>query len=376
MKRTPLHEEHLRLDAKIVPFAGYEMPIQYTSILDEHKAVREHVGLFDVSHMGEIEIKGQKAVEFADMICSNNVREMKPGDIKYTVICNEDGGVIDDLFIHFISVENIFLVVNASNTDKDFNWIKSHEIAETTVTNLSESFTELALQGPEAYKVMKKITDFDSECLPYFTFTNEKVAGVPALIARTGYTGEDGFELYIDNAYAQKLWKAIMDAGEEFSIKPVGLGARDTLRFEVCYWLYGNELDETINPIEAGQKFVIDFDKDFIGKEAIESASQKGGRKRKLTCLKLLDKGGIPRHGFDVFNEKADDKIGFVTSGGLIPSTGYIGAMAYLPFGKGYKTGKHVKIEIRGKMLDAEIIKKPFYKGTAGKVRSGHNGQR
>lgn len=369
MKRTPLYNEHVRLGAKIVPFAGYEMPIQYTSILDEHKTVRDSVGLFDVSHMGEIEIKGERAVELAEMVCSNNVRDMKPGDIKYTVLCTEEGGVIDDLFIHYISRDNILLVVNASNADKDYEWIKSHEIDGTTVTNLSDSFAELALQGPNAYKVIEKITNFDAPRLPYFTFTHNEVAGIPALIARTGYTGEDGFELYIDNAHAVELWKAIMKAGKEFGIKPIGLGARDTLRFEVCYWLYGNELDESINPIEAGQKFVIDFDKDFIGKKVVESASQKGGRKRKLVCLKLLDKGGIPRNGFKVFNEAGDEEIGFITSGGLIPSAGYIGAMAYLPFGKGFKTGIHVKVEIRGKLLKAEIIKKPFYKGTAGKVR-------
>lgn len=366
MKKTPLYNIHVESGAKMVPFAGYEMPIQYTSILKEHEAVRSHVGLFDVSHMGEIEIKGENAVKLADKVCSNNVRDMNPGDIKYTVLCNENGGVIDDLFIHYISKDNIFLVVNASNVDKDFAWIKSHEIDGAKVTNLSDEYAEIALQGPEAHKVIEKITDFDAPSLPYFTFTENKVGGMPALIARTGYTGEDGFELYVKNEYAEELWKAVMKAGEEFGIQPIGLGARDTLRFEVNYWLYGNELSETINPLDAGQKFVLDFEKDFIGKDAILKYKEDG-RKMKLICLKMLDKGGIPRHEYKVFD--GEKEIGFITSGGMLPSAGYVGAMAYVPFGKGYMSGENIQVDIRGKKLQAEIIKKPFYKGTAGKVR-------
>jgi glycine cleavage system T protein (aminomethyltransferase) len=366
MKKTPLYDVHVKASAKIVPFAGYEMPIQYTSILKEHEVVRSGVGLFDVSHMGEIEIKGENAIKLAESICTNNIRDMKPGDIKYTVMCKEDGGIIDDFFVHFINPENLFLVVNASNVDKDFEWIKSHEIEGAIVTNLSDEYSELALQGPLACKVIEKLTDFDAPSLSYFTFKEEKVAGVSALIARTGYTGEDGFEIYVKNKDAVTVWNLVMEAGEEFGIQPIGLGARDTLRFEVCYWLYGNELDETINPLDAGQKFVIDFEKDFIGKTALLKVKEDG-RKRKLICLKLLDKGGVPRHGYKVFDDEKE--IGFITSGGMLPNAGYIGAMAYVPFGKGYKSGATVQIDIRGKKLQAEIIKKPFYKGTAGKVR-------
>ncbi|HOO97059.1 MAG TPA: glycine cleavage system aminomethyltransferase GcvT [Caldisericia bacterium] len=366
MKKTALYDWHKENGAKLVPFAGYEMPIQYTSILEEHKTVRDSVGLFDVSHMGEIEIKGEKAVEFAEKVFTNNIRDMKPGEVKYTVMCKEDGGVIDDLFVHFFAPDNIFLVVNASNKDKDYEWIKSHEIDGVTVTDTSDKFTEIAVQGPNAPKVLEKLSDFNAPSLPYFTFTTAKVAGIDSIVARTGYTGEDGYEIYISNDHAVAMWNALMEAGAEFGIKPIGLGARDTLRFEVCYWLYGNELSETINPLEAGQKFVLDFEKDFIGKDALLEY-EENGKTRKLVCFKMIDKGGVPRHEHKVFD--GDKEIGFITSGGMLPNAGYIGAMAYVPFGGGYKTGKVVQVEIRDKKLNAEIIKKPFYKGTAGQVR-------
>jgi aminomethyltransferase len=364
MKRTPLYEKHVALGARIVEFAGYEMPIQYTSIVDEHKAVREAVGLFDVSHMGEIEITGKDAVKLAERLFTNTVSTMKPGEAEYTAMIKEDGGELDDLFIHYVSEDRIFLVVNASNADKDFAWMKKHETPEAKVTNHSDEWAEMALQGPRASDVIAKITDFNAPCLPYFHFTFDKVAGVEAMVARTGYTGEDGFEVYVKNADAPKVWDAIMEAGKEFGIKPIGLGARDTLRFEVCYWLYGNEMDETINPLEAGQKFVVKLEKDFIGKEALLKA-QEAGINRKLVCLKMLEEGGIPRSHFKVFD--GDREIGHTTSGGPLLTVGYIGAMAYVP--TTYKIGMNVQVEIRGKKLNAEIIKKPFYKGTAGQVR-------
>jgi aminomethyltransferase len=364
MKRTPLYEKHVALGARIVEFAGYEMPIQYTSITDEHKTVREAAGLFDVSHMGEIEINGKDAVKLAEKLFTNTVSTMKPGEAEYTALLKEDGCELDDLFIHYVSENRIFLVVNASNADKDFAWMKKHETPDAIVTNHSDEWAEIALQGPKASKVIEKITNFNAPALPYFHFTFDKVAGFDAMIARTGYTGEDGFEIYVKNADAAKVWDVLMDAGKEFGIKPIGLGARDTLRFEVCYWLYGNEMDETINPLEAGQKFVVKFEKDFIGKEALLKA-QEAGITRKLVCLKMLEEGGIPRSHFKVFD--GDNEIGFTTSGGPLLTAGYVGAMAYVP--NAYKVGAKVQVEIRGRKLQAEIIKKPFYKGTAGQVR-------
>ncbi|MBP6927397.1 MAG: glycine cleavage system aminomethyltransferase GcvT [Caldisericia bacterium] len=364
MKKTPLYEKHVALGAQIVPFAGYEMPIQYTSILDEHKTVRENAGLFDVSHMGEIEIKGPEAVALTDQIMSNSVADMKPGTAEYTVMCKEDGGIIDDLFIHYVSKDHIFLVVNASNADKDFAWIKSHERPGAQVTNLSDQYAEIALQGPKAEDIIRKVAEFPAWDLPYFHFGYGKVAGREVMVARTGYTGEDGFEIYTSNQDAPYIWDELLRVGKEFGIKPIGLGARDTLRFEVCYWLYGNELDETINPLEAGQKFVVKFEKDFIGKAALLKA-EADGIKRKLVCLKMLEEGGIPRSHFKVFDGSTE--IGFVTSGGMLPTAGYVGAMAYVP--TTYKVGTKVSVEIRGRKLAAEIIKKPFYKGTSGKKR-------
>ena len=364
MKRTPLYEKHLKLGAKMVPFAGYEMPIQYSSILDEHKTIRDNVGLFDVSHMGEIEIKGHQAIALTERLMTNQVSNMYPGLAEYTVMCKEDGGIIDDLFIHYIAPDHIFLVVNASNADKDFAWIKSKEITDATVTNLSDSYAEMALQGPKAEEVIKGLADFNTSELPYFHFKYGKVAGRDAMVARTGYTGEDGFEIYTKNQDAQFVWDSILKAGQPFGIKPIGLGARDTLRFEVCYWLYGNELDEQTNPIEAGQKFVVKPEKDFIGKDAILKI-EADGPKKKLICLKMLEEGGIPRTHFKVYD--AGKEIGYVTSGGMLPTAGYIGAMAYVP--TAYKAGMQLQVEIRGRILNAEIIKKPFYKGTAGKKR-------
>ncbi len=364
MKKTALYEKHVAAGAQMVPFAGYEMPIQYTSILDEHKTVREKVGLFDVSHMGEVNITGKNAVAMTELLMTNMVSNMCPGMAEYTVMCNEKGGVIDDLFIHFVGPEHIFLVVNASNADKDFSWIKGHEMPDAVATNLSEEYSEMALQGPLASDVIKKIADFDFQDLAYFHFKYGKVAGREAMVARTGYTGEDGFEIYTSNADAPFVWDKIMEAGKEFGIKPIGLGARDTLRFEACYWLYGNELDESISPLEAGQKFVLKFEKDFIGKDAIQKVEAEGP-KRKLVCLKMLEQGGIPRSHFKVFDGSTE--VGFVTSGGMLPTAGYIGAMAYVP--ANYKVGTHVQIEIRGNKVAAEIIKKPFYKGTAGVKR-------
>ena len=364
MKRTPLYEKHVALGAKIVDFACYEMPIQYTSIMDEHKAVREAVGIFDVSHMGEVEINGKGAAKLAEKLFTNMVEGMKPGEAEYTAMIKEDGGELDDLFIHYVSPERIFLVVNASNADKDFAWMKKHETPDAIVTNHSDEWAEMAVQGPKAADVIKKLTNFNAPALPYFHFRFDKVAGFDGMIARTGYTGEDGFEVYVKNADAPKVWDAIMEAGKEFGIKPIGLGARDTLRFEVCYWLYGNEMDESINPLEAGQKFVVKFEKDFIGKEALLKA-QEAGINKKIVCLKMLEEGGIPRSHFKVFD--GDKEIGNTTSGGPLLTAGYIGAMAYVP--NAYKVGAKVQVEVRGKKLNAEIIKKPFYKGTAGQVR-------
>jgi aminomethyltransferase len=364
MKKTPIFDKHVALGAKMVPFAGYGMPIQYTSILEEHKTVRENVGLFDVSHMGEIDITGPGAVAFTEKIMTNQVANMKPGEAEYSIMLTDKGGIIDDLFVHFVSKEHIFLVVNASNAEKDYNWIKSHETPDVKVTDRSCDYAEIALQGPKAELVIKKLADFNAVDIPYFHFAFGQVAGKHVMVARTGYTGEDGFEVYTTNEDAPHVWDEFLKAGAEFGIKPIGLGARDTLRFEACYWLYGNELDETINPFEAGQKFAVKMEKDFIGKEALQKV-EADGIKRKLVCIKMLEEGGVPRTHYKIYDGSTE--VGFVTSGGMLPTAGYIGAMAYVP--TNYKVGTRLQVETRGKLLACEIIKKPFYKGTAGAKR-------
>lgn len=356
MKTIPLIELHKKLGAHLTEFSGLLMPLYYKSIKDEHLCVRNSVGVFDVSHMGEIEIKGKKAKEFANYILTNNILSANYGDVKYTVMCNEDGGIIDDLFSYTFSNERILLVVNAGNTEKDFNWIKKNIWDGLEVKNVSEDIVEFAIQGPRAEELLQRFTDFDLSEIGYFQFKEIEIFGKELLISRTGYTGEDGFEIYMPKESGEEIFKEILNEGKEFGILPCGLGARDTLRFEVCYWLYGNDIDETTNPLESGQKFLIDLSKeDFIGKKALERIKEEGVKRR---WRGIEVKRGIARHGYRII--KDGKEIGYITSGNYSFILNKSLALGYidLPYGK---IGEEVEI-LGKKKLFGKVIKKPFIK--------------
>ncbi len=367
VKRTPLFNEHLKLGAKMVHFGGWEMPIQYTSIIEEHLNVRKNVGVFDVSHMGEIELHGKDAVNFADYLVTNSVKKMKNGKVKYTPMCYPNGGEVDDLFVYKIADDFILLVVNAGNYEKDLDWVvKNKGDFDVEILGKTFDYGEVAVQGPKAEEFLKDYFEGDIPLteLGYFKSEYGMLFGKKVLISRTGYTGEDGFEVYSDSKDIVYIWHSILDKGKPFNIMPAGLGARDTLRFEVAYWLYGDDIDETTNPFEAGQGFAVKLKKEnFIGKEALVKIKEEG-IKRKLVGL-YVPKGGIPRHGMEVFSENGD-RIGYITSGNYAPSLGKIYAMAYLsiPF---TAEGSKVYIAIRNRKVEAEVVKLPFIEPRAGK---------
>jgi len=357
MKTTPLIELHKKLGAHLTEFYGFLMPLYYKSIRDEHLSVRNSVGIFDVSHMGEIEIEGKEAKLFADYILTNNISSTSYGDVKYTVMCNEKGGILDDLFSYTFSDDKILLVVNAGNTEKDFNWIKEHLWDGLNVKNISSEIVEFAIQGPQAEKFLQSFTDFNLSQIGYFKFNEIEIFGEKLLISRTGYTGEDGFEVYMKAPLGERIFMDVLEKGKEFNLLPCGLGARDTLRFEVCYWLYGNDIDESTNPIESGQKFLVDFSKeDFIGKSALEEIKEKGV-KRKWRGLEVS--GGVARHGYKIF--KDEKEIGFITSGNFSFVLNKSLALAYIDLLYG-KIGEEVRILGKGRELTGKVIKKPFIK--------------
>jgi len=359
---TPLHEEHLKLKARMIPFDGFDMPVQYTGIIEEHFAVRERVGIFDVSHMGEIELRGKDALPFADHLVTNSLMKMKDGDIKYSPLCYPHGGQVDDLFIYKVKNDFVLLVVNASPnySIKDYDWIvKNKGNFEVDITNKSREYGEVAVQGPDAIELLEPLvkSEISLKELKRFKFIMGELFGKKILISRTGYTGEDGFEIYsfrpediID------IWQGILREGNKFGIKPCGLGARDTTRFEVCYWLYGNDIDETINPLESGQGWTVKLDKEnFIGKDALLKIKEKGVC-RKLVGL-YIPQGGIPRSKMEV--RKNQKKIGYITSGNYCPSLKKVYAMAILDLPYSEKGGK-VDIAIRNKEIEAEVVDTPF----------------
>jgi aminomethyltransferase len=369
LKRTPLYEEHVKIGAKIVPFGGWEMPLQYTSIINEHINVREHVGIFDVSHMGEIEIKGNDAVAFADYLVTNSVKDMKVGRVKYTPMCYPDGGEVDDLFVYKIADDFILLVVNASNYEKDLEWVlKNKGIFNVSIKGKSFDYGEVAIQGPYAEPFLRNYFE-GSEPLPalgYFKWTKGKLFGLNVMLSRTGYTGEDGFEIYTSKDDILSLWRTALDKGEPYGIKPAGLGARDTLRFEVAYWLYGDDIDETTNPFEAGQGFSVKLSKDnFIGKDALFKINANG------ICRKLIGlfvpQGGVPRHGMDI--NKNGQKIGYITSGNYSPTLQKVYAMGYveLPF---TEPNIQLSIIIRDKEVPSTVVPLPFIEPKTGKKRN------
>lgn len=355
-KMTALYNIHKNAGAKLVDFAGYWMPIQYSGIMSEHRKVRKSVGLFDVSHMGEFKISGAHALDFLQQVTINNVSKLAINQVQYSALCYESGGIVDDLLVY--RLEDYYItVVNASNLEKDFNWMKAHLIDGAQIANVSDRYTLLAVQGPDSLNTLKKILSVDISNLPFYWLTQGQIAGIDALISRTGYTGELGYEIGFAPEHSEKVWNAIMDAGQEFEIEPIGLAARDTLRLEMKYCLYGNDIDQTTNPLEAGLGWITKLKKgDFIGREAILKA-KKEGIKRKLVGLVLAGRG-IPRHGYSVFKDA--EKIGEVTSGTMSPMLNKGIAMAYLA-----KThtavGTNLDIEIRNKLVPAQVVSTPFY---------------
>ena len=361
MKTTPFTEKHISLGAKMHEFAGYNMPIEYSGIIDEHLTVCQGVGVFDVSHMGEFWVKGPQALAFLQKITSNNVAALAPGKIQYTCFPNEDGGIVDDLLVYQYEPEKYMLVVNASNMEKDWNWCVSHNTEGAELENSSDNIAQLAIQGPKAISVLQKLTDIDLATIPYYTFKVGTFAGEEnVIISNTGYTGAGGFELYFYPSVADSIWKAIFEAGEEYGIKPIGLGARDTLRLEMGFCLYGNDLDDTTSPIEAGLGWITKFadGKEFTNRAELER-QKKEGVTRKLCAFELVDKG-IPRHGYEIVDAE-DQVIGVVTSGTMSP-------VLKKGIGMGYvkpeyaKAGSEFFVKVRNRNLKAQVVKAPFRK--------------
>ena len=356
LKRTPLADEYEKYGGKTVDFAGWYMPVEFEGILKEHEEVREGVGLFDVSHMGEILIDGKDALNFVNFLVTNDVETLVDHQVQYAFLCNEDGGVVDDLILYRFHEDKFLFVVNASNVDKDYLWILKHtEGFDVEVRNISDETAQLALQGKSAQALLQKLTSFDLDEIKFFHFREDvEIAGVKTLISRTGYTGEDGFELYMKNEDIKELYHKLIEAGA----KPIGLGARDTLRFEANLPLYGNELSEDWTPLEAGYGFFVKLNKkDFIGKDALKQQKERG-LKRKIVGF-VMDGKRIPRHGYRVYKE--NDDIGFVTTGYKSPTLGeYIGlAMVNIEHSS---IGEEISIEIRGKMEKAHVRDRKFLK--------------
>ena len=361
MKTTPFTEKHISLGAKMHEFAGYNMPIEYSGIIDEHLTVCQGVGVFDVSHMGEFWVKGPHALDFLQKVTSNNVAALTPGKVQYTCFPNENGGIVDDLLVYHYEPEKYLLVVNASNIEKDWNWCVSHNTEGAELENASDRMAQLAVQGPKAILALQKLTSINLSDLPYYTFTHGEFAGEKdVIISNTGYTGAGGFELYFYPDDAMTIWNAIFEAGKPEGIKPIGLGARDTLRLEMGFCLYGNDLDDTTSPIEAGLGWITKFadGKEFTNRAELER-QKKEGVTRKLCAFELVDKG-IPRHGYEIVDAE-DQVIGVVTSGTMSP-------VLKKGIGMGYvkpeyaKAGSEFFVKVRNRNLKAQVVKAPFRK--------------
>lgn len=357
MKRTALYNKHVALGAKMVPFAGYEMPLRYSSDIEEHMRVREGVGVFDVSHMGEFFLRGPKAFELVQRVTSNDASKLYDGKAMYAYLPNEAGGIVDDLIVYRISEEEYMVVVNAANIEKDWNWISKHNTGGVDMENASDRMSLFAVQGPKAMAVLKKMTDADLESMKFYTFQKGNVGGIKdVIISATGYTGAGGFELYVANTDAESLWDALFEAGAEEGIEPIGLAARDTLRLEMGYCLYGNDIDDTSCPIEAGLGWVTKFDKVFTNSEHLQKQKLSGG-KQKLVGLVMVDKG-IPRRDYEIYNAE-DQVIGRITSGTQSPVLKRGIGMGYVA--KDFaKTDTEVFIGIRNRRLKAQVVKPPF----------------
>ena len=359
MKKTALYNKHVELGAKMVPFAGYQMPVQYSGVNAEHINVRDNVGVFDVSHMGEFIVRGKNALNLIQKISSNDASKLFPGRAQYSYLPNDNGGVVDDLIIYMISEEKYLLVVNASNIEKDWNWINKHNDVGAELENISDQMSLLAVQGPKAVDLLQKLTKIDLNDIKFYHFVQGEIAGIDnVIISATGYTGSGGFELYVNNNVAERLWDEILKAGEQFNIEPAGLAARDTLRLEMGYCLYGNDIDDKTSPISAGLGWVTKFTKSFVGDQILKNQKENGVDK-KLVAFKLLDRG-IPRKDYLIVDENQNE-IGIVTSGTMGPSV-------KLSIGLGYvksefsSVGSTIYLSIRNKFIAAEIVKLPFFK--------------
>jgi aminomethyltransferase len=361
MKVTPFTDLHIALGAKMHEFAGYNMPIEYSGIIDEHMTVCNAVGVFDVSHMGEFWVKGPNALALIQKVTSNNAAILTPGKIQYSCLPNETGGIVDDLLVYSYEPEKYLLVVNAANIEKDWNWIVSHNTVGAELENSSDRMAQLAIQGPKAKATLQKLTDVDLDSIPYYNFTVGKFDGIEqVIISNTGYTGAGGFELYFYPEYSKQIWDAIFRAGEEFGIKPAGLGCRDTLRLEAGFCLYGNDLDDTTSPIEAGLGWITKFvdGKEFTNRAALEQQKREGVQ-RKLVGFEMIDRG-IPRHGYTLVDADGN-KIGVVTSGTMSP-------VRKIGIGMGYvqtayaALGSEIYVDLRGRRLKAQVVKPPFRK--------------
>jgi aminomethyltransferase len=360
MKETALSAVHTELGAKMVPFAGYNMPVSYAGLKHEHEVVRTKLGVFDVSHMGEFFVKGKHAEALLQKVTSNDVSKLVPGKAQYCYVPNKTGGIIDDLIIYKIADQEFMLVVNASNIEKDWNWISSQNDVGAELTNNSDEWSLLAIQGPKAAEAMQSLTSVDLAGMKFYTFEISEFAGVKdVIISATGYTGSGGFEIYVKNKDVKQVWDKVFEAGEAFGIEPIGLGARDTLRLEMGFCLYGNDIDETTSPFEAGLGWITKFTKDFTNSEALK-AEKEAGIKNKLVGFELKDKG-IPRQGYPILNAVGDE-IGRVTSGTMSPSLDKAIGMGYVPVDVA-NVGGEIFIGVRNKSLAAEIVKTPFYKG-------------
>jgi aminomethyltransferase len=359
MKNTALTHIHEKLGAKMVPFAGYNMPVQYEGVNAEHETVRNGVGVFDVSHMGEFLLKGPKALDLIQSVTTNDASKLFDGRAQYSCLPNETGGIVDDLLVYRIAEEEYLLVVNASNIEKDWNWIKSKNTFGVEMTDISDSMSLLAVQGPKATETLQKLTDVVLSDVKYYHFTKGKFAGVDnVILSATGYTGSGGFELYIPNEVAEEVWNKVFEAGEEFGIKPIGLAARDTLRLEMGFCLYGNDIDDTTSPLEAGLGWITKFTKDFTNSANLFK-QKEAGVTSKLVAFEMIDRG-IPRHDYPIV-DASGNVIGKVTSGTMSPSM-------KIAIGMGYVTnefsseGSEIYLDIRNKNIKAKVVKLPFYK--------------
>jgi aminomethyltransferase len=359
MKNTALTNTHIALGAKMVPFAGYNMPVQYVGINAEHETVRTAVGVFDVSHMGEFILKGEGALDLIQKVCSNDASKLYDGKVQYSCLPNEQGGIVDDLLVYRMDEKTYMLVVNASNIEKDWDWISKFNSFGVDMKNISDRTSLLAVQGPKAVQALQSLTNTDLSAMEYYTFVKGTFAGVEnVVISATGYTGAGGFELYFDNEHADKIWKAIFEAGAPFGIQPIGLGARDTLRLEMGFCLYGNDIDDTTSPLEAGLGWITKFTKDFVNSSNL-AAQKEAGLKKKLVGFEMIDRG-IPRHDYEIC-DATRTVIGKVTSGTQSPSLQKAIGLGYVQSDFA-KEGTEIFINIRENLVKAQVVKFPFYK--------------